>query len=188
MHQWTRSSLVQVMTSHLFNTKPLPEPMLVYCQMNSWEQVSEKFESEFYHFLSRKCIWKCRLPKWQPFCPRGDESAFLEQTLEYSKRTRSSAAMILTLGNRHVHVLLQMNLDNLFASPGHQQPGYWLYWMNRSLSSMGKDFNNLCHLSVEKWQKIPMYFHISSNRFTHIHFNVLVVNYGISNTNVLKIP
>ena len=69
MRRWTWSSLVQVMACPLFSAKPLPEPMLVYCQLDSWEQVSVNFESEFYHFHSRKCIWKCCLPKWRPFCP-----------------------------------------------------------------------------------------------------------------------
>ena len=73
VHQWTGSALVQVMSCHLFGAKPLPEPMLTYCQLDSWEQISVKFESEFHHFHSRKCIWNCRLPKWQPFCSRGDE-------------------------------------------------------------------------------------------------------------------
>ena len=27
-----------------------------------------KFESEFYHFHLRKCIWNCRLPKLRPIC------------------------------------------------------------------------------------------------------------------------
>ena len=71
MRQWTRSSLVQVMACCLFGTKPLPETMLTYCQLDSWEHISVKFESEFYHFHSRKCSWKCRLPKWRPFCPGG---------------------------------------------------------------------------------------------------------------------
>ena len=31
--------------------KPLPKPMLVYCQLDSWEQVSVKFESEFIIFI-----------------------------------------------------------------------------------------------------------------------------------------
>ena len=57
----------------LFGAKPLPEPMSAYCQLDSWEQISGKFESEFYHFHSKKCIWNCRLPKWRPFCPGGDE-------------------------------------------------------------------------------------------------------------------
>ena len=74
MLQWTGSSLGQVMACRLFSAKPLPEPMLVYCQLDSLEKVSVKFEYEFYHFHSTKCIWKC-LPKWWPFCPGGDESS-----------------------------------------------------------------------------------------------------------------
>ena len=59
MHQWTGSSLVQVMACRLFGTKPLPEPMLAYGQLNTWKQISVKFESEFCHLHSRKWIWKC---------------------------------------------------------------------------------------------------------------------------------
>ena len=73
MRQWTGPSLVQVMACRLFGAKPLPEPMLAYCQLDSWEHISVKFESELYHFRSWKCIWKCLLPKWRPFCPGGDE-------------------------------------------------------------------------------------------------------------------
>ena len=72
MRRWTGQSLVQVKACHLFGTKPLPEPMLVYWQLDYREQISVKFKSEFSHFHSRKFIWKCRLPKWRPFCPRGD--------------------------------------------------------------------------------------------------------------------
>ena len=67
--QWTGSAFVQVIACRLFGAKPLPEPMLANCQMDSWEQISVKLESEFYHFQSRKCILKCRLPEWRPFCP-----------------------------------------------------------------------------------------------------------------------
>ena len=77
MRHWTGSSLVHVIACRLFGAKPLPEPMLTYCQLDSWEQILVKFESEFCHFHSRKCNWKCRLPKWRPFCSggggRGDE-------------------------------------------------------------------------------------------------------------------
>ena len=71
VRQWTGPSLVQEMAWRLFGAKPLPEPMLVYCPLDSWEKVSMTFESVFYTFYSRKCIWKCRLPKWRPFCPWG---------------------------------------------------------------------------------------------------------------------
>ena len=73
MRQWNGSALVKVMACCLFGANLLPEPMLAYCQLDSWEQISVKLESEFYHFHSRKCIWNCRLPKWRPFCPGGDE-------------------------------------------------------------------------------------------------------------------
>ena len=73
MRQWIWSELVQIMACHLFSTKPLPEPMLAYCQLNSWKQISVKFESEFCHFHSRKCIWNCLLSQWRPFCPGGHE-------------------------------------------------------------------------------------------------------------------
>ena len=61
------------MACRLFGSKPLPEPMLANCQLDSSKQISAKFESEFYHFHSKKCIWKCRLPKWRPFPQGGDK-------------------------------------------------------------------------------------------------------------------
>ena len=36
--------------------KPLPEPMLAYWKLDSWEQILVKIESEFYHFHSRNVI------------------------------------------------------------------------------------------------------------------------------------
>ena len=41
------SALVQVIAWRMFAAKPLPEPVLDYCQMDSWEQISVKFELEF---------------------------------------------------------------------------------------------------------------------------------------------
>ena len=73
IHRWTGSTLVHVMACRLFGAKPLPEAMLPDSQLNSLEQISVKLKPEFYHFHSRKFIWKCRLPKWPPFCPGGDE-------------------------------------------------------------------------------------------------------------------
>ena len=52
MRQWTGSAFVKVMACRLFGAQPLPEPMRVYCQLDSWDQISVKFESEFYHFYS----------------------------------------------------------------------------------------------------------------------------------------
>ena len=43
--------------------------------------------------------------------------------------------------------------------------------MNKSLSSMRKDFNHLRHLRVQKWSKIQIYFDNSNNHFSTIRVN-----------------
>ena len=88
IRKWTESALVQVMACRLFGAKPLPEPMLPYCQLDYWEQNSVKFEWEFPQFHSRKCIWNCRLPKWRPFCPGRDASK--KTTIRYYLSMTSS--------------------------------------------------------------------------------------------------
>ena len=40
----------------------------------------------------------------------------------------------------------------LLASPGHQQPWYWLCKIGKSWSYTKKDFNSLWHVSVEEWR------------------------------------
>ena len=45
MRPWAGSTLVQVMACRLFGAKPLPEPMLTFCQLDPQEQTSVKFES-----------------------------------------------------------------------------------------------------------------------------------------------
>ena len=41
-------------------TKPLSEPMLEYCWLDPWEQISVKSQSQFTYFHQWKCIWKRR--------------------------------------------------------------------------------------------------------------------------------
>ena len=43
----------------LFRPKPLPEPMLPYCQLDPYEQTSVKIELKYKNCNSWKCIWKC---------------------------------------------------------------------------------------------------------------------------------
>ena len=49
--QWTWSALVQVMACRLFGAKPLPEPMLAYCQLDSWELKSWNLKRDLYIFI-----------------------------------------------------------------------------------------------------------------------------------------
>ena len=43
MRHGTVSSLVQAMSCRLFGTKPLPEPMMTYCQWDTYKQTAVKF-------------------------------------------------------------------------------------------------------------------------------------------------
>ena len=73
MRRWTGSTLVQVMACRLFGTKPLLKAMLSYNQFNSREQISLKFESEFYHSISRKFILNVSSVKMAAILSRADE-------------------------------------------------------------------------------------------------------------------
>ena len=56
------------MACGLLGDNPLSEPLMVYCQSEHKEHIPMKFELKFKSFQSRKCIWKCRLPKWRLSC------------------------------------------------------------------------------------------------------------------------
>ena len=53
-------------------------------------------------------------------------------------------------------------MPRLLASPGHQQPWYWLCKIGKSWSFTRKDFNYLWHVSVEKWHKMWIHVYVSS--------------------------
>ena len=54
--------LVQIMACRLFDTRPLSEPMLPYCQSGTRKHISVKCCcKKFKSFYSRKCTWKCCL-------------------------------------------------------------------------------------------------------------------------------
>ena len=61
MHQWTGSTMVQVMACRLVGAKPLHEPMLTFRELDSQKQTSVKLESKYRTFHSWKCTWKWRL-------------------------------------------------------------------------------------------------------------------------------
>ena len=61
-------ALVHVIACHLSSPKPLPEPMLTYCQLNPQKHISVKFYLKCKHFHSRRCICKLSSAKCRPFC------------------------------------------------------------------------------------------------------------------------
>ena len=63
-HHWFRWWLVACSAlSHYLNQ----------CWFTANWTLENKFQWNLNHFHTRKCIWKWRLPKWRPFCPRGDQ-------------------------------------------------------------------------------------------------------------------
>ena len=46
----------------------------------------------------------------------------------------------------------------LHALPSHQHPCYWLFRVNGSISSLGRDLSYLCHDDVIKWKHFPRYW------------------------------
>ena len=64
--------LLQTRVCCLFSTKLLDKPTLTHYQMGPGEQTSVK--SEFEHFYSQKCIWKCLLKSGSHLVPPSSES------------------------------------------------------------------------------------------------------------------
>ena len=119
MRQWTGSSLVQVIECRLFGAKPLPESKLADCQLYCWKQVSVKFEFEFYHFRARKCISKCCLPNWRPFCVGGGgwvERGNIVATTHYFLRF---TILLITINSAVVNWILNY-LQQLSTKVGHR--------------------------------------------------------------------
>ena len=51
-HHWLK------ITAHgLFSIKSLSQPVLAYCELNGWGQISLQIEIEYQNFLSRKLFW-----------------------------------------------------------------------------------------------------------------------------------
>ena len=75
MCQWIGLALVQIMACRLYAA---PSHYLnQFWFIINWtlkNKLQWNFNQNKKKFHSRKCIWKCRLPKWRPFCSVGDES------------------------------------------------------------------------------------------------------------------
>ena len=121
MRRWTVSALVRVMAFCLLGAKSLPEPLLIYCQMDLQEHTSVKFEWKYKTFHSWKCIWTCCLRKWSPFCPGGDE---LKSVFHYysSLKNLSLCTICLILTHRGPVDLRKWTIFNTILMP----PKSWL--------------------------------------------------------------
>ena len=87
-----------------------PEPMLAYCQLDSWEHISVKFELEFYHFHSRKGSWN------QPF----DISHFSLDSHQPNGHVCSLAVAIFCPQNACFRYTTDINSGIYFRHGGHR--------------------------------------------------------------------
>ena len=69
MRQWIGSALVHIMACRLFGAKPLSKPMPFFVNWTFRIKPQWNFNKKVFH--SRKCVLKCRLLKWKPFCTKG---------------------------------------------------------------------------------------------------------------------
>ena len=67
---WSKQNVQKDNGLSLAGAKPLSEPTLVYIVNRTLaNKLQWKFNRNSYICIhSRKCIWKCRLKKWRPFC------------------------------------------------------------------------------------------------------------------------
>ena len=142
MRQWTWSVLVQVMNCRLFGAKPLSEPIIASCQLDSWEHISVKFESEFIHFHSRKYKWKC-VQKWRHFV--------LGRWVKNTTYVSMDSNISLAASRRHY--VIRTNVDSihqhLHTASGQSelvyQPAYkWLMMMTSSNGNIVRVTGHLC--------------------------------------------
>ena len=73
LHHQTMLPLVQIMDCRLCGTKPLSEPILPYCQLDPYEQISMNFFIEIQIFSLKKMHLKMLSVTGLPFCFRVNE-------------------------------------------------------------------------------------------------------------------
>ena len=99
----------------------------------------------------------------------------------YGRPMRNGASGQIPFGYKKIHSRLQHGLYfsrshsiNVNQYLGWWYPVYWnrqiisSYWSHnifKSMSSMGKDFQLLCHLHAAKWQKVQIHIYASWNKF-----------------------
>ena len=73
MHQWTGSTLLQVMSCRLFSAKPLPETLLVIVNWTLGNKFHWNQNRNSYIFIQENAIENVVCQIGDHFCPEGDE-------------------------------------------------------------------------------------------------------------------
>ena len=118
------------MTSRLFGSKPLPEPMLACCQLYSSQQTSKKFEVGILSFSFKKMHLKLPSAKMAAILSRGDKS------IAVSKRAPGCRACAYKYTERPIHNVLMHYQNKAFWSRERLYQRIFHY----SYNSMEKSF------------------------------------------------
>ena len=124
------STFIQVMACRLSSTKPLPEPMLTYCQLNQPEPNLVKFEIKTKIFHGEKRISKYHLNGLDQDC--SNSSALAMELLQSC--TKQSICKMLT-------ILFRPQCINLFSQGeegGHHGP------QRRMLMKTQRTYSSMC--------------------------------------------
>ena len=131
---WTNDWILSTDLSNRLQ-RNLNRKVEICMQENAIENVVTKLET----ILSRPQYVKNAVSKSAPFCSGLNVLTLSMGETELSWLTRSISGLLMPW---------------LLASPGHQQPWYWLCKIDKSWSYTRKDFNYLWHVSVEEWHKM----------------------------------
>ena len=132
----------------------------VWCQAVTWTNADfllitplgtdfNEILIKIHTFPLKEMHLKIKSAKWEPFCPGLNSlgpgrcgynfNPYCTGTESYLGLTRSISWLLMPW---------------LLASPGHQQPWYWLCKIGKSWSYVRKNFNYVWYVSVEEWHKI----------------------------------
>ena len=137
-----------------YSAKPLSQPMLEYCWLDLWEQTSVKSYSKLIHLHSRKCIWKCRLPKWLPFCSGVSETQIKINSLWLSdgiwrQRSGSTLALVKVIAWTNVDWSSAKSSDIRAISQEMPQPPITKIRLNITYLKFHSDFTGANELTHE---------------------------------------
>ena len=112
--------------------------VLMFVDINNAPKLQQKYVDTFF-FQFQALGRNIRVPS---YCLMSASLTLNMRGLSYPGLTRSISWLLMSW---------------LLASPGHQQPWYWLCRIGRSLSYLRKDINHQCHINVEEWHKMWIY-------------------------------
>ena len=152
------------MACPLFGAKPLSKPMLVYCQLDPWEQTSVKFQSTYKAFQS----WKYRLR---------NGGHFVQGEMSY---TDSACEVLIMLPQCDMAVddwlpwylvFLLRNLSHMSIMTGNGHIKFFLSsWMNCNM--MASSNGNIFHVTGPLWGKPPVTGGFPSQKLVTWSFDV----------------